>query len=52
MERDDDIELHALETIEQNLGSGRISDGESSEAGTGASPEGFMINSPTGFMIN
>jgi hypothetical protein len=52
MERNEEIELHELEVIEQNLSSHQPSDGESLEVGGAASPEGFMISSPSGFMIS
>jgi hypothetical protein len=61
MERDDQIELHELATIEQNLSVVQHLDSASSEGASHiqpsnsdflmASPSGFMMASPTGFMI-
>ncbi len=52
MDTDDDIELHALETIEQNLSVERTR--EQHEASDGFmvfSASGFMVFSASGFMV-
>jgi hypothetical protein len=46
----DDIELHDLESIEENLCTERDSNGEDSFMISSAS--GFMISSASGFMIS
>ena len=48
MEEHDNIELHSMEVIEQNLNSDHAATGEELE---GATSEGFMVLSPSGFMI-
>ena len=51
MEKQEDIELYELETIEQNLA---VSPEHEAEAGDGfmiVSASGFMIVSASGFMI-
>ena len=50
MEKQEDIELHELETIEQNLAIGR-DEGDAAESFMIVSASGFMIVSASGFMI-
>ena len=53
----DDIQLHGLESIEENLATEREDDGteaDATDAGSGfmiTSASGFMITSANGFMI-
>lgn len=51
MEKHDDIELHELEAIEQNLAVGGERESEAGDGFMIISASGFMIISASGFMI-
>lgn len=51
MEKHEDIELHELEIIEQNLAIGGEREGDAAESFMIVSASGFMIVSASGFMI-
>ncbi len=51
MDTDDDIELHALETIEHNLSVDRANEHEASDGFMVFSASGLMVFSASGFMV-
>ena len=51
MENDENIELHALETIERNLSVDATPERDVTSGFEVFSPSGFMVFSPSGFMV-
>jgi hypothetical protein len=52
MDRDDDIELHDLASIEERLSTEREAQTDGGDAFMISSASGFMISSASGFMIS
>jgi hypothetical protein len=51
MEKTEEIELHALETIEHNLRVEAVRETDASDGAVVSAESGFMIVSASGFMI-
>jgi len=51
MDNDENIELHALETIERNLSVDATPERDVTSGFEVFSPSGFMVFSPSGFMV-